>query len=457
ATDGQCTATVLRICRDEGSVFNSACLRNNVSATYHPARLLACKGDAALPAVDSCNSDILAGVICGTSASDTGTDPFAPICSISTQNSNFANLAAVQDLQCRTKATPADAAASGDDCYELARGADGMTGFCDGADAGDNPYATVCGDNTLAQQSFCTSYSGASTANMNLCSSSLATVCPGTPFRRDATIDCLSEGAYANQRADQCSKGTQVVGADCNTTTISDAVCITTGTYANPFADFCAEGMDARSDTTTMTIAEVRQAVYTACLANSAPDVCANTASDRTELATMTCIATNPTALFAAECDYMEFKAVEVDYCEMDSNAWFVTCNSENVADINSRINEARATICVENRAILTDGGTDVADRMSLFNGACNGLALKSGLTVADARIALAEMCRTDDMVAGCDQPADGLNGQTVAECSANPYDTTDTTVNCATNPAFNAERTARNNLCTSSTSGSDP
>ncbi|MCA8834740.1 MAG: hypothetical protein K8953_06590, partial [Proteobacteria bacterium] len=68
ATDGQCTATVLRICRDEGSVFNSACLRNNVSATYHPARLDACDDDnPTLPATNSCFDEMLSGAICGTS------------------------------------------------------------------------------------------------------------------------------------------------------------------------------------------------------------------------------------------------------------------------------------------------------------------------------------------------------------------------------------------------------
>ncbi|MCA8834743.1 MAG: hypothetical protein K8953_06605, partial [Proteobacteria bacterium] len=67
------------------------------------------------------------------------------------------------------------------------------------------------------------------------------------------------------------------------------------------------------------------------------------------------------------------------------------------------------------------------------------------------------EECRIDGGADGCAQPADGLNGQTVAQCSANPYDTTDTTVNCADNLAFNAERTARNTLCTSAPSGSDP
>ena len=455
AMDAQCTATVLRICGTEGKVFNSACLRANISMTYHPARLLACAGDAALPANDSCNSPILAGVICGTSASDTGTDPFAPICSISTQNSNFANLAAVQDLQCRTKATPADAAVAGDDCYELAYG---TNGFCDGNAAGDNPYAPVCGENNgVNQASFCTSFNQAgNTEAIQLCNNDIAVVCPNTPFRSDGTVECLSNSAYANQRAEQCSKGTQGTG-DCNTETIANTVCASTGPYANPFADFCST---TTARTTGMTLAEIRQGVYTTCLdgtKDSDSDVCESTASDRTKLSTITCIATNPNALFGAECDYTEFKVVEVNYCTVEGNVWLTTCNSENVADINSRISDARATICIENREIITGGADGVADRMSLFNSACNGLAHSTnGLTVALARIALAEMCRTNDMADGCDQPADGLNGKSVADCSANPYDTTDT-LSCAGNDAFNAERTARNNLCTSSTSGSDP
>ncbi|MCA8835647.1 MAG: hypothetical protein K8953_11245, partial [Proteobacteria bacterium] len=69
---------------------------------------------------------------------------------------------------------------------------------------------------------------------------------------------------------------------------------------------------------------------------------------------------------------------------------------------------------------------------------------------VLAVRKALAETCRTSDMADGCAQAADGLSGKSVADCSANPYDTTDT-LSCAENPAFTTERMVRNTLCISS------
>ncbi|MCA8833636.1 MAG: hypothetical protein K8953_01000, partial [Proteobacteria bacterium] len=62
------------------------------------------------------------------------------------------------------------------------------------------------------------------------------------------------------------------------------------------------------------------------------------------------------------------------------------------------------------------------------------------------ARTSFAEACAAGTVTAGCDTAyLNGVDGLTVATCNANPFDTAN---DCATNSAFDAERTARNTLC---------
>ena len=65
------------------------------------AQLEACKGALnALPANNSCASRGLSGMICGNDASESGSNPFAPICESPTQNENYLNRVASRQISC---------------------------------------------------------------------------------------------------------------------------------------------------------------------------------------------------------------------------------------------------------------------------------------------------------------------------------------------------------------------
>ncbi|MCA8833976.1 MAG: hypothetical protein K8953_02725, partial [Proteobacteria bacterium] len=321
ASDGLCSGRMTTICTTSSATapFSALCGTDTVE------QLAACRGAVdTLPATDSCNSVGLSGVICGTSATVTGDNPFAPICGSSTHNSNFANLDDVQELECRERGSVPDGESSGK-CFTI------KNKFCDGAESGDNPYATVCGGtaNAVNQEAFCESHRDVDSTNMGRCTNSRATVCRVNPFTETQTTNCLADGGiyFADERAARCSDGRTTSAALCNTTPISDDVCVANGARANPFATFCSTGTDQRT-TKTMSIAQVRQAVYTSCLADSdATGVCANSEGARDTLRDTDCIVTNPSALFADRCDYAEFRDVEIDYCDAIGTAWEAQCN----------------------------------------------------------------------------------------------------------------------------------
>ncbi|MCA8834352.1 MAG: hypothetical protein K8953_04625, partial [Proteobacteria bacterium] len=119
----------------------------------------------------------------------------------------------------------------------------------------------------------------------------------------------------------------------------------------------------------------------------------------------------------------------------------------ETVGAVNySCLNDTTTTVAAARNLYCTTPATTFTDGCAT-DGSHDGA---NGMVLA-VRKALAETCR-DGTSAGCTQPADGLSGKSVAECSANPYDTTDT-LSCANNPAFTTERMVRNDLCISSTS----
>ena len=65
------------------------------------AQLEACKGALnTLPANNSCASRGLSGMICGNDASESGSNPFAPICESPTQNENYLNRVASRQISC---------------------------------------------------------------------------------------------------------------------------------------------------------------------------------------------------------------------------------------------------------------------------------------------------------------------------------------------------------------------
>ncbi|MCA8836194.1 MAG: hypothetical protein K8953_14020, partial [Proteobacteria bacterium] len=171
-----------------------------------------------------------------------------------------------------------------------------------------------------------------------------------------------------SQNCDTESTGSALNGANCDTADLSDNVCLSSGPYANPFASFCG-GTDRRSDTGT-SIADVRQIALTTCTNDSSlntdNDICQNTLSFRTRLSTTDCVVGQPAKLFAAGCDYMQFKSVEVDYCAAagNANAWKVICNG--VVDIDDRVKIARDNACLD--AVGAAPNTDCATRTSVVS-----------------------------------------------------------------------------------------
>ena len=65
------------------------------------AQLEDCKGALnTLPANNSCASRGLSGMICGNDATESGSNPFAPICESPTQNENYLNRVASRQISC---------------------------------------------------------------------------------------------------------------------------------------------------------------------------------------------------------------------------------------------------------------------------------------------------------------------------------------------------------------------
>ncbi|MCA8835198.1 MAG: hypothetical protein K8953_08950, partial [Proteobacteria bacterium] len=179
---------------------------------------------------------------------------------------------------------------------------------------------------------------------------------------------CFATGnPFANARANLCSTGMKT-GNDCNTIPIEAAVCASSGAYANPFAAFCG---DETGTSTSATIPTVIQAALNTCTDTNmdADDgICENTLTNRTRLSNETCIVTNPTALFATQCDYTQFRDVEIDYCDEPTTTWETRC-----ADVSAEaeVKMARDNSCLafgKNAGV----GNDCETRDNVRE-ACNG------------------------------------------------------------------------------------
>ena len=77
------------------------------------------------------------------------------------------------------------------------------TAFCDGGQISDNPYADVCGDNTVNQQRFCGLANNADAGN---CPATIVSACDvetGNPFG----ALCSDNDDHRKTRAEACLAG----------------------------------------------------------------------------------------------------------------------------------------------------------------------------------------------------------------------------------------------------------
>nr|MCA8835097.1 hypothetical protein [Pseudomonadota bacterium] len=402
-----------------------------------PQQLTACSGTVAnLMAkgalASDCNDDDLSGAICGDTNSMGGSNPFADICSNMDAIIAGFDKGMAQDTYCRASIIAAEGLSSGV-CFTI-KGT-----FCDGADATDNPYAPLCGANPLAKESFCEMHGTTGLDNPTLCVNSRASVCPTAPFTDDTDTNCFASGAisYANHRSEQCSDGTETDSVLCNTSLIVTAVCATTGDYANPFAAFCATGTGASS---FVNVPDLIQMALDMCDAgNDNAGLCANTTMARNDLRTVDCIVTNPDVLFAAGCDYTEFRSVEINYCDETGTAWEARCND---VMAEAAVKMARDTACTTygttaggdnscpNREnVREDCNDDPFTKIGNDNSVdlCTGMTADSGGELySDRRTSICEtLATTFDIRCGTDNKyGSNTNSQRNAVCHANPFDT---------------------------------
>ena len=132
-----CTATITDFCgavgtANTGVLFDPLC----AGAGYAPERQTECRND-----ID--NGDCTATIVdfCGLAGSANAGALFDDLCA-------GAGYVAERQTECRNNGSAQDGAVGGK--CETAK-----TAFCDGGQISDNPYADVCGDNTVNQQRFC--------------------------------------------------------------------------------------------------------------------------------------------------------------------------------------------------------------------------------------------------------------------------------------------------------------
>ena len=293
-------------CTVGDNIFDEQCGDADLYGGTNAARQTACNtiADAPLASVGANNCVSRAEAICGDD-DNAGDNPFAAICRVATQNINyFAELTESQQDYCGlpgnnaetvcdttvasvcapggtnlatneifadicARATYNDAkvaycsnvAMDGDtDCDKTIAGAGGTIKavLCDGTEVSDNPHATVCGtDNVAEQRTFCAldhSVAGDPTA----CAATRTVACAdtdGNPF--DTTL-CFEENnifdAQRKLRADACLTEAKT-GPDCTdvatcnaapfgeTTPTSGVACSAT-IYAEARTMFCTVGAD---------------------------------------------------------------------------------------------------------------------------------------------------------------------------------------------------------------------
>ncbi|MCA8835771.1 MAG: hypothetical protein K8953_11880, partial [Proteobacteria bacterium] len=138
-----------------------------------------------------------------------------------------------------------------------------------------------------------------------------------------------------------------------------------------------------------------------------------------------------------------------IDTLTEKKKSFIQNCDSLNIQTLLGRATcSVEITTCLANPFDTTGEGCDpaayedvladfCADPTTTFNNNCrDGMHGDAG-AVNTAREQLALSCRTAGNT-GCSQPINGINGLSVADCSANPYLTTD---GCFENDAFVTER----------------
>ena len=299
-----------------------------------------------------------------------------------------------RDTHCRVNGiTPGDTLCEGRKAY-----------ICDGENTDSNPLATLCGaDNSLGEQEFCRTNSDTAGA----CESDAATACQANPFNDNFgayRFNC-KDALYYSSRITACSGEISALpdgatASDCAVAGVADVICADSGPQANPFAKICAD-LDA-----TMNIPSFNQLMVQ-------ENFCGDTrkAGDCTVVYTRLCTGDN---LVQARVGAAGFDCLN---------------------DPDPIVRGLRNDHCTAPATSFTDGCVDGTH------------GVKDA--VNNARISLAETCRTAQNAEGCDDHANaGDSGPTVADCSANtvvgdPYQT-----GCVDNPLFTAEHTTRATFC---------
>ena len=303
------------------------------------AQLEACKGALnALPANNSCASRGLSGMICGNDASESGSNPFAPICESPTQNENYLNRVASRQISCGNDRLGALDANKGN-CDTL------QDGLCD--TAVKSLSATMRGEGNFV----CSTDDGPTVVLLrnNYCEDPATTYndvvgCRNAEGNNDGEVRKVRK-----QLGVDCVKGNTKndasLHADCQKT-VNGAITVE-DCSANPYRNECIAGelLNEFADVTT-----ARNALCTTSVSNSDP--------------------------FHALCNvYPMINTQRVDYCDEDTTAWEGRCLGGSLVDTGNAIANARANVCIDNKAIITTAGSEtVAAGSSLFNILCNGL-----------------------------------------------------------------------------------
>ena len=388
------------------------------------AQLEACKGALnTLPANNSCASRGLSGMICGNDASESGSNPFAPICESPTQNENYLNRVASRQISCGNDRLGALDANKGN-CDTL------QDGLCD--TAVKSLSATMRGEGNFV----CSTDDGPTVVLLrnNYCEDPATTYndvvgCRNAEGNNDGEVRKVRK-----QLGVDCVKGNTKNDAslhvDC-TKAVNGAVTVE-DCSANPYRAECRVGalLNEFADVTT-----ARNALCTTSVSNSDP--------------------------FNALCEPFPTRNAErVDYCDEDTTAWEGRCLGGSLVDTGNAIANARANVCIDNKAIITTagGGDTVAAGSSLFNILCNGLMdSTTSMTVMTARDTLC----TEQGADGAGANNDCVNRANVRVlCDVNPFTrpTVNTSVELCTGTnagTSEADSVARTRICTTADAGS--
>ena len=254
---------------------------------------------------------------------------------------------------------------------------DFVTSIC-GADIAANPFAAICADspnNAANRMTFC----GLPNNTSAQCTNDAIRLCPDDPFNSRAgisgTVNCLTDFAYTNDRAERCAAGTQGAG-ECNETNIVTRVCVEVGRRANPFAAFCATATGVVGDLNASKIT-----FATACAENANSSVYCNTSDVKTALCSGSGDFLRP---FSTICTGQPgLDATRISFCGTGDNGTEVTrCNDIIVADCRT---DPFSSGCE------TSAPSVVAELRDLRAAHCESL------TVAD------DLCSTDAVTAVCE------------------------------------------------------